>query len=70
MCFQGILYTLGFRRLSISLLSPVPCYLAVAVDDQPIMPSATGENWEKYNKNYADEEEPEKKVAPLTDEYV
>ena len=34
------------------------------------MPSATGENWEKYKKNFADEEEPEKKITPLTDEYV
>ena len=34
------------------------------------MPSATGESWEKYQKNYADEEEPEKKTAPLSDEYV
>ena len=34
------------------------------------MPSATGESWEKYNKNYADEEEPEKKITPLSDEYV
>lgn len=34
------------------------------------MPSATGENWEKYKKNFADEEEPEKKITPLSDEYV
>lgn len=34
------------------------------------MPSATGESWEKYKKNFADEEEPEKKITPLTDEYV
>lgn len=34
------------------------------------MPSATGESWEKYQKNYADEEEPEKKTAPLSDEYA
>ena len=34
------------------------------------MPSATGENWEKYKKTYADDEEPEKKTAPLTDRYV
>ena len=33
------------------------------------MPSATGENWEKYKKTYADDEEPEKKTAPLTDRY-
>jgi hypothetical protein len=34
------------------------------------MPSATGANWEKYKKNFADDEEPEKKITPLTDEYV
>lgn len=34
------------------------------------MPSATGQNWEKYRKNFADEDEPEKKIIPLTDEYV
>lgn len=34
------------------------------------MPSATGQNWEKYNKNFADDEEPEKKITPLTDECV
>ena len=34
------------------------------------MPSATGENWEKYKKEFADDETPEKKITPLTDEYV
>ena len=34
------------------------------------MPSATGQNWEKYKKEFADDEEPEKKITPLTDEYV
>lgn len=34
------------------------------------MPSATGQNWEKYQKTFADDEEPEKKITPLTDEYV
>lgn len=34
------------------------------------MPSATGSSWEKYQKNFADEEEPEKKITPLTDESV
>ena len=34
------------------------------------MPSATGEGWEKYRKNFADEEEEEKKITPLSDEYV
>lgn len=34
------------------------------------MPSATGQNWEKYQKKFADDEEEEKKITPLTDEYV
>jgi 26S proteasome regulatory subunit T1 len=34
------------------------------------MPSATGQNWEKYQKKFADDEEPEKKITPLTDEWV
>ncbi|KAL8898758.1 MAG: hypothetical protein Q9192_001922 [Flavoplaca navasiana] len=34
------------------------------------MPSATGQNWEKYRKTYADDEEPEKKITPLTDEDI
>jgi len=33
-----------------------------------IMPSATGQNWEKYQKNFADDEIEEKKITPLTDE--
>jgi 26S proteasome regulatory subunit T1 len=33
------------------------------------MPSATGQNWEKYQKNFADEEIEEKKITPLSDEY-
>lgn len=33
------------------------------------MPSATGSNWEKYQKNFADDEIEEKKITPLTDEY-
>lgn len=33
-------------------------------------PSATGSNWEKYQKKYADDEIEEKKITPLTDEYV
>jgi hypothetical protein len=36
----------------------------------PKMPSATGQNWEKFKKTYADDEEPEKKITPLTDEFV
>lgn len=34
------------------------------------MPSATGQSWEKYKKEFADDEEPEKKITPLTDESV
>ncbi len=34
------------------------------------MPSATGQNWEKYKKDFADDEEQEKKITPLTDELV
>ena len=34
------------------------------------MPSATGQSWEKYKKEFADDEEPEKKITPLTDEYA
>ena len=34
------------------------------------MPSATGQSWEKYKKEFADDEEPEKKITPLSDEYV
>lgn len=34
------------------------------------MPSATGQNWEKYQKQFADDEEPEKKITPLSDEDI
>lgn len=34
------------------------------------MPSATGQNWEKYQKKFADDEEEEKKIIPLSEEYV
>lgn len=34
------------------------------------MPSATGSSWEKYQKNFADDEEPEKKITPLSEESV
>lgn len=34
------------------------------------MPSARGSNWEKHQKDFADDEKEEKKIAPLTDEYV
>jgi 26S proteasome regulatory subunit T1 len=32
------------------------------------MPSATGSSWEKYQKNFADDEIEEKKITPLSDE--
>jgi hypothetical protein len=31
-------------------------------------PSATGQNWEKFTKKFADDEVEEKKITPLTDE--
>lgn len=34
------------------------------------MPSARGENWEKYQKKFADDEREEKKIQPLSDELV
>ncbi|KAI0898390.1 P-loop containing nucleoside triphosphate hydrolase protein [Annulohypoxylon nitens] len=34
------------------------------------MPSATGSSWEKYRKNYADDEIEEKKITPLSDEDI
>jgi 26S proteasome regulatory subunit T1 len=34
------------------------------------MPSATGQNWEKYTKKFVDDEVPEKKITPLTDEDI
>ena len=34
------------------------------------MPSATGQNWEKYKKEFADDEVEEKKITPLTDEDI
>jgi 26S proteasome regulatory subunit T1 len=34
------------------------------------MPSATGQSWEKYQKNFADDEVEEKKITPLTDEDI
>jgi 26S proteasome regulatory subunit T1 len=33
-----------------------------------VQPSATGKDWEKYQKKFADDEIEEKKIAPLTDE--
>jgi hypothetical protein len=49
----------------ISLLVLSPSQLPLI---SPNMPSATGSSWEKYKKNFADDEEPEKKITPLTDE--
>lgn len=34
------------------------------------MPSATGQNWEKYQKKFADDEVEEKKIVPLSEECV
>lgn len=34
------------------------------------MPSATGQNWEKYQKKFADDEPEEKKITPLSDEDI
>lgn len=34
------------------------------------MPSATGQNWEKYTKKFADEEEVQKQVTPLSDQDI
>ncbi|CAG9949331.1 unnamed protein product [Clonostachys rosea f. rosea IK726] len=34
------------------------------------MPSATGQDWEKYQKKFADDEVEEKKITPLTDEDI
>ncbi|KAK0808121.1 26S proteasome regulatory subunit 7 [Friedmanniomyces endolithicus] len=34
------------------------------------MPSAKGENWEKYQKKFADDEVEEKKITPLSDEDI
>jgi hypothetical protein len=35
-----------------------------------LQPSATGSSWEKYKKNFADDEIEEKKIQPLSDEYA
>ncbi|TGZ85439.1 26S proteasome subunit P45, partial [Ascodesmis nigricans] len=34
------------------------------------MPSATGQNWEKYQKKFDDEEEEEKKIVPLSEDDI
>lgn len=44
-----------------------PSQLSVLTRQQP---SATGSNWEKYQKTYADDEVEEKKITPLSDESV
>lgn len=44
-----------------------PSQLSVLTRQQP---SATGSSWEKYQKNYADDEVEEKKITPLSDESV
>ncbi len=36
--------------------------------DSLLQPSATGSNWEKYKKTFADDEIEEKKITPLSDE--
>ena len=43
---------------------------ALTTTPSPAMPSATGQNWEKYQKKFADEEEEEKKIVPLSEECV
>lgn len=48
------------------LNSPQPSSAAASTAN---MPSATGQSWEKYQKNFADDEVEEKKITPLTDEY-
>jgi len=44
--------------------------LGIMTDSYVIQPSATGQNWEKYQKNFADDEVEEKKITPLSDECV
>lgn len=44
-----------------------PSQLCLLTEQQP---SATGSSWEKYQKNYADDEVEEKKITPLSDESV
>lgn len=34
------------------------------------MPTARGADWEKYKKQFGDDEVEEKKIIPLSDEYV
>lgn len=50
---------------STALLPPSQLYVLTRQQ-----PSATGSSWEKYQKNYADDEVEEKKITPLSDESV
>ena len=55
-------HTLAHPRSSINTGRPTVAANTAA------MPSATGQSWEKYQKNFADDEVEEKKITPLTDE--
>jgi hypothetical protein len=56
-------------RHSLSYLEhPPPAHPEVRPARSANMPSATGSSWEKYQKNFADDEVEEKKITPLTDE--
>lgn len=52
------------------LVPDLPGCVTASTTQRAAMPSATGQNWEKYQKKFADDEQEEKKIAPLTDEYV
>jgi hypothetical protein len=47
---------------------PHPQFLWRVANSQ--QPSASGANWEKYKKTFADDEIEEKKITPLSDEYA
>ena len=51
-----------------SARSSYPSHPASTPASTADMPSATGSSWEKYQKNFADDEVEEKKITPLTDE--
>lgn len=59
---------------SVTSVAPVLNLLCLCLNCLPPaavnMPSATGADWEKYKKNFEDDEIPEKKITPLTDEYA
>jgi hypothetical protein len=57
----------GFNH---GLCSPIAFWILIVQLLTHKQPSATGSNWEKYQKNYADDEVEEKKITPLTDESV